>query len=242
MGGLVTRSAMVLNRAPVKKTAYLGVPHFGSPDAYFTLHPEGRVDFFDGLFKGLIAESLWDFVRKKGEPASLEAAFKGASRSWQSTYELLPDQYYFEWASMVKIVDRRNVELRWVEGLEKTYFEDLCRFDSGDFATIREALKFKHSLGRKLPGRPEDNLVIYSHEEDTRMFGEYLDYQSVFPAGRWGYFVRTTKYSKGGDGTVPAWSASFGRLREAHDVPGDHYQVTQKPQTFHWIHRLLTSA
>ena len=40
MGGIITRAASTLYRAPVRRAIYIACPHTGSPLAYFILHPE----------------------------------------------------------------------------------------------------------------------------------------------------------------------------------------------------------
>lgn len=248
---------------PIRRVVYLASPHFGSPQAYFVLHDAISLQFkFGGFFKKLVAEATWDaLIKKRGDPDSLETALKMLARDLPSVYELLPDDFYFAARTVLERETRTSIGsivLSFVLGRSPvrgrtTYHANLRvppalrpdpplpqnAWDMADFQEplVQDALDFKRQLGRQLPGAAENNLVIYSSDQQTADFVVFVDNPLGFADG----FNDPGESVERGDGTVPTFSGRAGLppgLRVV-DVGGTHNEVANKEPSFRLIHRFL---
>lgn len=103
MGGIVARKAYQIlqkeadSNVKIHRIAYIASPHFGSPKAYFTLHPKIDYIFFElQSFEKWAVEFFWKNKSKPGDLDSLFQGLKDLSNKLPSLYELLPDKFYFE--------------------------------------------------------------------------------------------------------------------------------------------------
>lgn len=225
MGGLVTRAAAKLYSAPVRRAVYIASPHFGSPKAFFILHPKMKFSVFGGFFRNIIGDLAWRWYLHRlvdTENISLERQIKRLAYQLDSVFELLPDRFYFEGNHLVAVKDASKVDCP-ICGLESTYYSGLCRFPSSQLQDrVREAMAFKEELGMALPGH--ENLLIYSDSEVT------VD-QMVCPARVQWPFGRYKDGGQKGDSIVPVNSATLNNPVAAARVPGTHYGVPNSLET-----------
>jgi hypothetical protein len=95
--------------------------------------------------------------------ASLHPQLKQVFRNFPSMYELLPDFYYLQKRPLL------YADTTPIYGVDNTYFNNDWKF-SEEYAVsmAMQAMSFKkEKLGEKLPGKKENNLVIYGIEEPT---------------------------------------------------------------------------
>jgi hypothetical protein len=225
MGGLVTRAAAKLYSAPVRRTVYITSPHFGSPKAFFILHPKIEFSVFGNFFRSVIGDLAWKWYLHHIatiEHTNMENEIKKVARQLDSVFELLPDRYYLE--SNHPLVIKRTIKSELpVKGVEETYFKDLCQFPSFDLQNrIKEAMEFKEDLGDTLPGR--ENLILYSDSEET------LD-QIVILEHVGCKFGRYKDSGQRGDLLVPVNSATLNNPTEAKRVTGTHNGVPNSQET-----------
>jgi|SRR5215204_1397997 len=188
MGGLVTRAAALQYGAPIIRSVYIASPHYGSPLSYFGLHPGighdvGFSKFFHqppienklNLSLAMASRNNEDSIEEEEDDsstaialtttanASLHPQLKQIFRNFPSMYELLPDFYYLQKRPLL------YADTTAIYGVENTYFNNDWKF-SEEYAVsmAMQAMKFKkEKLGEKLPGKKENNLVIYGVEEPT---------------------------------------------------------------------------
>src|SRR5215216_737218 len=192
MGGLVTRAAALQYRAPIIRTVYIASPHYGSPLSYFGLHPEigddiGFSKFLDlppienTLNLSLAMASInnnninnndegfgkdnntSETVALMTTTAGLHPKLKQVFRNFPSMYELLPDFYYLQKRPLL------YADNTPIYGVDNTYLKNDWKFSEESAVSMtRQAMKFKkEKLGEKLPGKKENDLVIYGIEEPT---------------------------------------------------------------------------
>lgn len=118
LGGLVLRSAWhIHNSRDVDQVAYLASPHYGSPMAYYVLHPNIPYSFMDGILGPVINAAYSNNVRANaGGAGGLSAAghalmgaltgdrlfdktLKLVALNCGGVVELLPDHLYFRYAN-----------------------------------------------------------------------------------------------------------------------------------------------
>jgi pimeloyl-ACP methyl ester carboxylesterase len=225
MGGLVTRAAAKLYSAPIRRTVYIASPHFGSPKAFFILHPRMKFSVFGSFFRNVIGDLAWRwYLHRLGYTGNLnlEKEIKSMACQLDSVFELLPDRFYFEWNHPVVI--RRGLRGYFpVSDLESTYYSGQTKLPSSQCQDrVRQAMAFKEELGAALPG--QENLVIYSDCERT-------DDQIIYPGGVWWRFGRYRDSGQKGDGVVPVSSATLGNPAAARRVEGTHDGVPNNPET-----------
>ena len=236
MGGLVTRSAITLEKAPIdpSQTVYIGTPHLGAPQSYFTVHPDiKRNDLYEAPEGQLLSvetmlflNSVLNFVNiikpwRLGEREflSINKAFAKISFYTQSSFELMPDEYYLSKRRVVYIVDpntparKRRYGKAVAGGVERVYFEGEWRLPHKYRPKVKKAMDFKRRLG-KIPGSP---LCIFGSRLKTPYNVKYWESEddmdegmvpSSWPEG----FVLPSRW-RSGDGTVPAFSAKGGYQR-----------------------------
>lgn len=198
MGGLVTRAAALQYGAPIIRSVYIASPHYGSPLSYFGLHPDighdvGFSKFFDqppientlNLSLAMASSNNDEDIEEEDDNstaialttttsnASLNPQLKQIFRNFPSMYELLPDFYYLQKRPLL------YADTTPVYGVDNTYFNNDWKFNEEDAVSMaRHAMKFKkEKLGEKLPGKKENNLVIYGVEEPTH---DTIVYQTRF--------------------------------------------------------------
>ena len=212
MGGIITRSAH-RHGAPIKRSAYVACPHFGSPLAYFILHPEINSQQFMSSF------NLPD-VPTAGWRSSATAADSGPRKTlyqrrkelfvkFPSMYELLPDESYLS-RRPILFADNRPTF-----GVDETYLKNEWAFKAHDMqANVRRAMEFKKELGQELPGNKDhDILLICGIDQTTCDAVEYQTYYQVPATQRRTSYVMqrgfSAPYDSGqhGDGYVPVASA-----------------------------------
>jgi len=236
MGGLVTRAAARLYGAPIRRTIYITSPHYGSPKAFFILHPQIEFSVFGNFFKTVIGDLAWKWYLNrilKTDNNNLEKEIKTLARQLDSVFELLPDRYYFE--------HKNSIVIKWtlpgeipIQGLEATYYTAQCRFPSAETLNrIKKAMAFKDELGHSLPGK--QNLVIYSDSEETYdqiVFTEHISW----------YFGRYRDSGQKGDQIVPTNSATLNGTVYAVKVQGTHNGVPNSTETSRLIGNFLTDG
>ena len=200
MGGLVTRAAINLFGAPVRRTVYLASPHYGASLAYFALRSGvGGLPMAWRLLAGMVGVPVWrQFLRQPDDFVRLEEQLSWLVTRLPSVYELLPDEFYLTETRPVVLL-RSRTEVTPVIGAADTYLANpASRFDDPEHRErVEAAMAFKRELGRELPG---ESLVIYSASAATPD-------QVVHHFGRFG-----SPYDSGqhGDEVVPAASAAAG--------------------------------
>ncbi len=225
MGGLVTRAAAKLYSAPIRRTVYIGSPHYGSPKVFFILHPKMKFSVFGNFFRNLIGDLAWRwYLHRLGdtENTSLEIQIKRVACQLNSVFELLPDRFYFEHHHLV-IVKEADIGDCPICDLESTYFNGQCKFPSSELQDrVRQAMEFKEELGPTLPGR--ENLVIYSDSEET------VD-RITCPARIQWRFGRYKDGGQRGDSIVPVNSATLNNPGAARRVQGTHNGIPNSLET-----------
>ena len=239
MGGIVTRAACEICKAPIRRTIYLASPHFGTPRAFVSLHPDVKLNFFSGWRVNFVANVVWrQHMRVIGDERTLEEELKWIGAQFQSIYELLPDQYYltnerpmlFVEHGMDKLINS-DIKRTPIIGVEATYYDNkFTRFRSSDqLNKIRKAMRFKNKLGNDFTGR---NLIIYSSSEIT---ADSVDYYEIFnidgeypTSGKYSGWRKPKDLGQHGDGIIPTYSATAG-YTIAKNVGGTHLGVPNNP-------------
>ncbi|MCI5075019.1 hypothetical protein [Oricola sp.] len=243
MGGLVTRAAAGLYKAPIHRTVYLASPHYGASLAYFWLHPEIALKYVDSKFFSFAAEIILSlFSPLKGDEASVSKAVKALIGDLPSVYELMPDAYWFH----AQHLNRYVVEDRTLNGsgvlqswsltyLKNQDLRDVAKFPTPQARLLaKKAMLFKQALGPQLPGNI--NLVLYSADHATDEKIKVEDYESGdILTNDW-----NDPQSTAGDGTVPKLSATGPGF--AVRVPGTHNGLPNARATHYWIRRFLGST
>jgi hypothetical protein len=117
MGGFVVRAACKQGaRERIKRTAYIGTPHLGSPLNYFELNPDiPNVGFADFYEKTAIADDIRSIIY--GHP-DFDNKLNDLYRKWPSAYELMPDDNYLKNRPMI------YSDGQPVYGVNNTYLEN----------------------------------------------------------------------------------------------------------------------
>jgi hypothetical protein len=227
MGGIVTRAAIQLFQAPIRRAVYITSPHHGAPLAYFALHTRIRLTSVLGLFMSMVGGAMWERrLRQPGDEQRLEDQLHWVAIRLASMYELLPDEFYLTEPHPLVLL-QTGLRPTPVVGAPDTYWRHpVSRFaDSSQCRRAEEAMAFKSQLGGELPER---KLVVYS---DTEATPDRVVY-------RWNLFGRPYDSGQHGDECVPAPSASAG-LQDAVWVPGTHEGVPNSGATHRLIARFL---
>lgn len=212
MGGLITRAAHRCG-APIRRVAYVACPQFGSPLAYFVLHPEIDSQQFMGSSFHLpyVPTAGWRSNDSTGTGLrkSLYQRRKELFVKFPSIYELLPDESYLRTRPMLIADDKPTC------GAEDTYLRNDWAFKPHDMQiNVRNAMKFKEQIGEELAGNSDkDILFICGTGKITCDTIAYQTYYRVSTAQRMPSYVMqqgfSAPYDSGqhGDGYVPIASA-----------------------------------
>lgn len=224
MGGIVTRAAYLLHRAPIRRTICFCVPHLGTPRAFFALKENINIDFF--RLPGFIANAIWrKYARRVGDEKTLMKQLKWVCKQLQSVYELLPDRFYLSRHSITAVAyatamgpDRIPFEkTEAIVGMDTYYNSKYCSFDSTEQRDrVEKAMRFKEKLGKQAFG---NSLAIYSSTEETPDCIERFIWMKgrETPMG----WRKPTDSGQHGDGVVPTDSA-IAICEQAKNVGGTH--------------------
>lgn len=225
MGGFITRAAAGLFSAPVRRAVYIASPHYGSPKAYFILHPEIEFSVFGNFFNNVIGELAWRWYLHQfrwANTKNVEEEIKRMASQMDSVFELLPDRFYLTQQHPLVVKKGLSGDSP-VYGLEATYYTEQFRFSSPEMQSrVRRAMAFKEELGAPLPG--QENLVIYSDSENTADQIIHTDLMHL-------RFEQYQDSGQKGDELVPADSASLNHFPGAKRVPGTHNGVPNSQET-----------
>lgn len=216
MGGIITRSAYRYG-APIKRSVYVACPHFGSPLAYFILHPEINSQQFIGSFHmpqvplaGSRLNRFSSAARIGGSEKTLYQRRKEIFVKFPSIYELLPDESYLS-SKPILFADNRPTF-----GADNTYLKNDWAFKAQDMqANVRRAMEFKKDLGKELPGNKDHDILLICGTD--KITCDTIGYQTHYQASTKIHSKATivmqsgfsTPYDSGqhGDGYVPIMSA-----------------------------------
>jgi hypothetical protein len=248
MGGIITRVAYKYG-APIKRVAYIACPHFGSPLAYFVLHPQINSQQFMSSIYPYVPTAHWrshdttDIDSRK----TLYQRRKELFIKFPSIYELLPDESYLNNRPMLFADDKPTY------GVDETYLRNDWAFKAQDMQTnVRKAMEFKKELGQELPGNKDhDILVICGTDKITCDAIKYQTNFHVSIAQRKTTYVMQRGFSipydsgQHGDGHVPIASAmaSISGLQEYRNsvlIPEVHAFLPNEKTTIETIRGFLS--
>jgi pimeloyl-ACP methyl ester carboxylesterase len=214
MGGTIARAAS-LSGAPIRRAAYIGCPHLGSPMAYFILHPQ--IDsrrFIGSAYHNYPTSTYWqsnndtknnnnnNTERRK----TLYHRRKELFTKFPSMYELLPDESYLRNRAIL-LTDGKPES-----GAEDTYLKNDWAFEEKDMRNgVINAMEFKRKLGEELPR--QDVLLVCGTNQLTCDTVHYrTSYHASITERRPIYLMQqgfSLPYDsgQGGDGYVPITSA-----------------------------------
>jgi pimeloyl-ACP methyl ester carboxylesterase len=213
MGGIIARAAS-LSGAPIRRAAYIGCPHLGSPMAYFILHPQ--IDsrrFIGSAYHNYPTSTYWqpnndtkinnnNAERRK----TLYHRRKELFIKFPSMYELLPDESYLRNRAIL-LTDGKPES-----GVEDTYLKNDWAFEEKDMRNgVINAMEFKRELGEELPR--QDVLLVCGTNQLTCDTVHYrTSYHASITERRPIYLMQrgfSLPYDsgQGGDGYVPVTSA-----------------------------------
>lgn len=201
MGGLVTKSAIKNNKAPVRKTVYIATPHFGSPKAYFTLNNNINIT-------GFWTEVLFDIFkiytgRNSQEYNDLNEALNSLAALCDSSYELLPNSFYLDNVNMLRYEEALPpFSETYVKGKEETYFKNKWQLLHADHIRAQRGTDFVEKLGKTPPG---EHLLIACPDLPTLDEVEFN-----FDVIGKDEFEAPEASPRGGDETVPIYSSVSG--------------------------------
>lgn len=240
MGGLVTRIAWQTGAA-IDRVAFLGSPHFGSPDAFFSTHP--NVPAWVELavwWKMAFLRATWRFRRRHPDrqPPSLDDALLELSRALDSIYELLPDEQYLGSTPVTVAIDRNGV-VQPVLGERDTYFDGIRGYPRrpnldapgtpDQRRRVRRALELKKWLGVNMPDR---YLCIYNDALPTKS-----EVRHVWGQGYSEPYVRNGVAD--GDARVPTLSARGPDPSRSVVVAAEHADLPNVAATHQHLRRLF---
>jgi pimeloyl-ACP methyl ester carboxylesterase len=211
MGGIIARAAS-LSGAPIRRAAYIGCPHLGSPMAYFILHPQ--IDsrrFIGSAYHNYPTSTYWqpnnDTKNNNTERRkTLYHRRKELFIKFPSIYELLPDESYLRNRAIL-LTDGKPES-----GAEDTYLKNDWAFEEKDMRNgVINAMEFKRELGEELPR--QDVLLVCGTNQLTWDTVHYrTSYHASITERRPIYLMQqgfSLPYDsgQGGDGYVPVTSA-----------------------------------
>jgi pimeloyl-ACP methyl ester carboxylesterase len=211
MGGIIARAAS-LSGAPIRRAAYIGCPHLGSPMAYFILHPQ--IDsrrFIGSAYHNYPTSTYWqpnnDTKNNNTERRkTLYHRRKELFIKFPSIYELLPDESYLRNRAIL-LTDGKPES-----GAEDTYLKNDWAFEEKDMRDgVINAMEFKRELGEELPR--QDVLLVCGTNQLTCDTVHYrTSYHASITERRPIYLMQqgfSLPYDsgQGGDGYVPVTSA-----------------------------------
>ena len=232
MGGLATRAAGLLYRAPLGRVVYLACPFFGAGKGYLNLHPSHSVQVVDNMLLNRIIDWLAPEVNPiPGGSSALTECFQ----QMDSLYELLPDRIGFERGLCpVGLRARLNSPATPIASWQEVYLkEPSTAFPAVLHGRIEKAMEFKELLADRMPGQAYLTLYSASHSTVGRV-------DLAFGFSRFTVFGTPYDANGGGDGSVPA--ASGRGPGPALEVHGRHLAVPNHRTSFYWIARFLALA
>ena len=247
MGGIIARAAYI-NGAPIKRAAYIGCPHLGSPLAYFILHPQIDSRRFIGsaYHNYPTGAHLKPNDTNNIEPRkTLYDRRKELFVKFPSMYELLPDESYLRRRAIL------FADSKPASGAEDTYLRNDWAFKEKDMQTgVINAMEFKRELGEELP--EQDVLLICGTNQLTCDAIHYkTSYHASITERRAGYLMQrgfSLPYDSGqggGDGYVPVTSAMASisgtpAYSNSVFIPEAHTVLPNATATIEAISRFLT--
>ena len=247
MGGIIARAAYI-NGAPIKRAAYIGCPHLGSPLAYFILHPQIDSRRFIGsaYHNYPTGAHLKPNDTNNIEPRkTLYDRRKELFVKFPSMYELLPDESYLRRRAIL------FADSKPASGAEDTYLRNDWAFKEKDMRTgVINAMEFKRELGEELP--EQDVLLICGTNQLTCDAIHYrTSYHASITERRAGYLMQrgfSLPYDSGqggGDGYVPVASAMASisgtpAYSNSVFIPEAHAVLPNATATVESISRFLT--
>jgi pimeloyl-ACP methyl ester carboxylesterase len=247
MGGIIARAAYI-NGAPIKRAAYIGCPHLGSPLAYFILHPQIDSRRFIGsaYHNYPTGAHLKPNDTNNIEPRkTLYDRRKELFVKFPSMYELLPDESYLRRRAIL------FADSKPASGAEDTYLRNDWAFKEKDMRTgVINAMEFKRELGEELP--EQDVLLICGTNQLTCDAIHYrTSYHASITERRAGYLMQrgfSLPYDSsqgGGDGYVPVTSAMASisgtpAYSNSVFIPEAHAVLPNATATVESISRFLT--
>jgi pimeloyl-ACP methyl ester carboxylesterase len=214
MGGIIARAAS-LSGAPIRRAAYIGCPHLGSPMAYFILHPQ--IDsrrFIGSAYHNYPTSTYWQpnndtKINNNNNTERRKTLYhrrKELFIKFPSMYELLPDESYLRNRAIL-LADGKPES-----GAEDTYLKNDWAFEEKDMRNgVINAMEFKRELGEELPR--QDVLLVCGTNQLTCDTVHYrTSYHASITERRPIYLMQrgfSLPYDsgQGGDGYVPVTSA-----------------------------------
>ncbi len=227
MGGLVTKAAIQAG-APVRRTVYIATPHYGSPKAYFVLHPEIQVtDFVTEL-----VFDLFNYALERDDYDDLDEALHSLATVCESTWELLPNKFYLDNVKMLRIEGKNGREW-YVKGTQRTYFSNKYQMPRGNHPRVRNGLAFTEGLGATPPG---EHLLIVGPNLTTK---DQIEFNFDWVGSD--EFEDPEASPRQGDGTVPTYSACAAAGNSPHRFITDvgHTMLPNHPGTFRILESYL---
>ena len=214
MGGIIARAAS-LSGAPIRRAAYIGCPHLGSPMAYFILHPQ--IDsrrFIGSAYHNYPTSTYWQpnndtKINNNNNTERRKTLYhrrKELFIKFPSIYELLPDESYLRNRAILLTDGKPTL------GAEDTYLKNDWAFEEKDMRNgVINAMEFKRELGEELPR--QDVLLVCGTNQLTCDTVHYrTSYHASITERRPIYLMQrgfSLPYDsgQGGDGYVPVTSA-----------------------------------
>jgi Lecithin:cholesterol acyltransferase len=242
MGGFLTRYAQK-HGASIKRGIYITSPHFGSPLAYFALHPGMHTQAFSEFFDlPHIEITISVNLRRRMNNFSTTdfyAELKEIFRKFPSMYELLPDDFYLKNKPML-IANNRPLHTA-----ENTYLTNEWAIEEEEMiAHVKKAMKFKtQELGKQLPGATDNILNICGTNVPTKDMIKYQKIPGITHDG--GTFTLPFDSGQRGDSWVPITSA-MGSISETAAQKlidgGTHLSLPNDVRTLSKIKVFLTKG
>jgi pimeloyl-ACP methyl ester carboxylesterase len=246
MGGVVARAAISLFRAPVRRTVFIGTPHFGAANAYKILHPDHTLDPLQGLgwWERIVAHGLWRrVVPTAGGERTIGKQLRAISPYLDSLYELLPDDNYLsDGRAFLTFSSDRDGQGSPPPITSATYYVEAAPASPWSHElsmAAHRAMEFKRRLGRHLPVK---SLVVYSRSLMTAGRIEWRESneasEEAARAGVCVYRWRSQTVKEPGDGVVTAFSAVAG-CDTCLEVEDTHLGLPNNPEVHEGIASFL---
>lgn len=226
MGGIITKAAILKSGAPVRKAVYTGTPHYGSPKAYFTLHPDIKtVDF-----KTELLFDVFKLLTDRDDVDDLDDTLADLAFHCTSVFELLPNDNYLKSVDMLRIDPDDSTTEFYTKDKSETYTKGEWMLPDNMHTKASVGTAFTESLGKTPPG---NHLKIVC--PNLKTLDEVrcdLDY--------WNSWDDPKASSRQGDETVPRYSACSGTEDKTVYITGTvHAALLEDMRTFKTIVRYL---
>ena len=221
---------------PIKGIIHIAGPFFGSPKAYFVVHPKmiDKVGVLGGFLETFLLNEAWNWLATPGDKKDLEAELKNELPLFDSTFELMPDEFYVSAQQpILKVNNYKGQNFVPIGSAIETYGYNLAEgaasrenymLPSSMNGLVSNAMQFKHDLGDKIPKAPIRNLFIYNDKIKTQGFAEYHVYANSLKD--------IQDFPDKGDGTVTTVSAKGPPGANPEQVDGTHSELPNSPDTF----------